>query len=140
MGFLSDGRGQKYAMLPFMVGTAFLTNVFYLPYLGLRRPLEDASMALDQGEGVTVSSQELTVAESKILPLAMLGVFAASVAWACFGRDGAEYGDVATRMSALVDMTMHTDRLAHSFFVDSIVFWGFQGYASRELWLDNPFH
>ena len=36
VGFLSDGRRQRVPMLPFMVGTAFLTNVFYLPYLGLR--------------------------------------------------------------------------------------------------------
>ena len=128
VGFLSDGRGQKVPMLPFMVGTAFLTNVFYLPYLGLRRPLDDAVAALDQpaGEGQEVSANEISLAESKGLPLAMLAVFAGSVLWACFGR-GAEFGDVSTRMTALVDMVLHSDRLAHSFMVDSLVFWGFQG-------------
>jgi hypothetical protein len=115
-------------MLPFMVGTAFLTNVFYLPYLGLRRPLDDAVAALDQpaGEGQEVSANEISLAESKGLPLAMLAVFSGSVLWACFGR-GAEFGDVSTRMAALVDMVLHSDRLAHSFMVDSFVFWGFQG-------------
>lgn len=85
-------------MLPFMVGTAFLTNVFYLPYLGLRRTFDDAAAAAKRGEGQDVSAKEMELAEGKGLPIAMLGVFAASVLWACFGR-GAEYGDVATRMS-----------------------------------------
>lgn len=116
-------------MLPFMVGTAFLTNVFYLPYLGLRRPLDDAVAALNQpdGRGQDVSANEISLAEGKGLPVAMLAVFAASVLWACFGR-GAEFGDVSTRMTALADMVLHSDRLAHSFMVDSLVFWGFQGY------------
>ena len=37
-GFLLDGRGQRWPMLPFLIGTAFLTNVFYLPWLALRSP------------------------------------------------------------------------------------------------------
>lgn len=49
------------------------------------------------------------------------------MAWGAVGR-GAEYGDLATRWSALVDMATHTDRLAHSFLIDSATFWAFQGW------------
>ena len=64
--------------------------------------------------------------ESKSLPMVLVGVFAASVAWGCLGRGGGEFGDVATRWNALVDMALHTDRLAHSFLIDSLTFWAFQ--------------
>lgn len=122
VGFLSDGRRQRVPMLPFMVGTAFLTNVFYLPYLGLRSPNTQLAPAEND-------ERAIGVAESKALPLGLLAVFAASVLWAAFGRGaGGEFGDVATRFNALVDMTTHTDRLAHSFLVDSLTFWAFQGW------------
>lgn len=49
------------------------------------------------------------------------------MAWGAIGR-GADYGDVATRWSALVDMATHSDRLAHSFLIDSLTFWAFQGW------------
>ena len=71
----SDGRGQKTPMLPFMVGTAFLTNVFYLPYLGLR-----ATGAELAGAPAPLPSQNdekaIQVGESKALPLTLLAVFA----------------------------------------------------------------
>jgi len=123
VGFLSDGRKQRVPMLPFMVGTAFLTNVFYLPYLGLRGPNPTLWPAADDADAKAVA-----VGESKSLPVVLVGVFAASVAWGCLGRGGGEFGDVATRWNALVDMALHTDRLAHSFLIDSLTFWAFQGW------------
>ena len=155
-------------MLPFMVGTAFLTNVFYLPYLGLRGmhvfcahassktrskereeggcvPAAGYTLALgcrhtdwrffprDTGPNPTLwpaaddaDAKAVAVGESKSLPVVLVGVFAASVAWGCLGRGGGEFGDVATRWNALVDMALHTDRLAHSFLIDSLTFWAFQ--------------
>eukprot|EP00961_Rhodomonas_salina_P105381 1419063-Rhodomonas_salina.2 len=106
-------------MFPFMIGTAFLTNVFYLPYLGLRSSSPDPSAVQSE------PAKALEIAESKWWPLAMTAVVAASVLWGSFAR-GAEYGDVSARAAALVDMATHTDRLAHSFMVDSSVFWLFQ--------------
>jgi len=126
VGFLSDGRGQKVPMLPFMVGTAFLTNVFYLPYLGLRSP-NTAVPAASLPELSDNDRKAVQVGESKALPVLLVAVFAASVAWGAFARGG-DYGDVATRFNTLVDMATHTDRLAHSFLVDSLVFWTFQGW------------
>jgi hypothetical protein len=60
-------------------------------------------------------------------PFCASGASSASVAWGAIGR-GADYGDVAMRWSALVDMATHSDRLAHSFLVDSLTFWAFQGW------------
>eukprot|EP00960_Hanusia_phi_P024075 710310-Hanusia_phi.AAC.2 len=127
-GFLSDGSKQKVPMLPFMVGTAFLTNVFYLPYLGLREPYEklqeSSETRSDSAEG---SKVELKISESKALPLLLTTVFLVSMAWGAYAR-GSEYGDVATRLATLWQMVSSSDRLAHSFAVDSLVFWVFQGW------------
>ena len=122
--FLSDGRRQKVPMLPFMVGTAFLTNVFYLPYLGLREENPSLLPPMDENDQKLVD-----FGESKAVPLVLIAVFAASMAWGAVARGGAgEYGDIATRFSALQDMVLHTDRLAHSFMIDSLTFWAFQGW------------
>jgi hypothetical protein len=123
VGFLHDGKGQRLPMFPFMVGTAFLTNVFYLPYLGLRSSSPAGAATAAESE----PAKALEIAESKWWPLAMTGVFLASLAWGAFAR-GAEYGDVSTRVAALVEMATHSDRLAHSFAVDGSVFWLFQGW------------
>ncbi|EKX41439.1 hypothetical protein GUITHDRAFT_112414 [Guillardia theta CCMP2712] len=124
-GFLSDGNKQKVPMLPFMIGTAFLTNVFYLPYLGLResfQKLQESGAVDTQG-----SDAELRISESKALPLLLTSVFVVSVLWGAYAR-GAEYGDAATRLETLWQFVSSSDRLAHSFAVDSLVFWIFQGW------------
>jgi hypothetical protein len=125
-GLLSDGRRQRVPMLPFLVGTAFLTNVFYLPYLGLRGPVDHRSDAAAQPPPPAA----LGVAESRWWPALMSAVLAGSVLWACYGRAGdvaGAWGDPAARWAALTGMALGTDRLAHSFLVDCGVFWAFQG-------------
>ena len=114
-------------MLPFMVGTAFLTNVFYLPYLVLRTPGPAVLDLDDPAAASETESKALALGEARAWPVTLLAVFAASVAWGAVGRGG-DYGDLATRWNALVDMATHTDRLAHSFLVDSLTFWAFQGW------------
>lgn len=62
-------------MLPFMVGTAFLTNVFYLPYLGLRSP-NSAVPAASLPELSDNDRKAVQVGESKALPVLLVAVFA----------------------------------------------------------------
>ncbi|KAJ1493375.1 hypothetical protein T484DRAFT_1929612 [Baffinella frigidus] len=121
-GFLSDSR--KPAMLPFCIGTAFLTNVFLLPYLALRTPWPSTPVPR---EDITASDDVLKVAEGKLLPLSMTAVLGLSLLWAAVGRGG-DYGGVAERATALWEMITHTDRLAHSFGVDCLTFWIVQGW------------
>ena len=114
-GFAIDGRGQKLPIWPFLIGTAFLTNVFYLPWLALRRSQQ------------TPPSSPLTPIErgmeSKVLPVLLVGVVILSAFWAAFGRP--EFGDWSLRWLDL-QQTLSRDRLAYSFAIDLATFWLFQ--------------
>ena len=116
-GFAIDGRGQRFPIVPFLIGTAFLTNVFYLPWLALRR------------ENSEVPSGELSplerFAESRVLPWVLVVVAIASVGWAAFGRP--EFGDFAVRLADFRS-SLGSDRLAYSFAIDLGTFWLFQGW------------
>ncbi len=129
--FFIDGRRQKVPMLPFLIGTAFLTNVFYLPWLGLRQSQTE------------VADEPLTplekVAEGPLLPCILSGVFLMSLLWAGLVRP--EFGGVADRWAELKYL-VGTDRLAYSFTVDLLFFWAFQGWLvgddmARRGWV-NP--
>ncbi|WP_017717383.1 hypothetical protein [Kamptonema formosum] len=129
-GFLSDGRQQRFPIIAFMIGTAFLTNVFYLPWLALRQPNPHTP------KGSLTFLEK--IAESRVFPLVLTGAVAASVAWATWARP--EFGDLRARWEALLEL-LSTDRLAHSFFIDIIVFWIFQSWLvaddmARRNWRD----
>ncbi|MGG6294591.1 hypothetical protein ACQ4M4_09210 [Leptolyngbya sp. AN02str] len=114
-GFAVDGRGQRLPIVPFLVGTAFLTNVFYLPWLALRHPNGDAvSLPLSRLE---------RLGEGRGLPIALMGVAIASFVWAGVGRP--EFGSLAQRWQSVVEL-VGSDRLAYSFVMDLLVFWVFQ--------------
>lgn len=116
-GFVGDGRGQRWPMVPFLIGTAFLTNVFYLPWLALRSPNPDPpTPPLTRWE---------QAAERRALPLMILVVAIASGLWAVWGRP--EFGDFSTRMANLRDL-LGRDRLTYSFAIDLLMFWLFQGW------------
>ena len=116
-GFAVDGRQQRVPIAPFLLGTAFLTNVFYLPWLALRRPHPDPPpLPLTRLE---------RVGESRVWALLLLGVAGLSLGWAAIARS--EFGDLPTRWANLVDLVQR-DRLAYSFFVDCLVFWAFQSW------------
>lgn len=110
-GFILDGRDQKIPMIPFLIGTAFLTNVFYLPWLALRHPNP-------QPPKLPLTALE-KVGESRTLPLFMLTVVIASVFWGIFGRP--EFGGLPQRWESLT-LAIATDRLAYSFLLDLILF------------------
>jgi hypothetical protein len=131
-GFLIDGRHQRWPMLPFLVGTAFLTNVFYLPWLALRSPTTDPISP-------PLSPLERGV-ESRGWPTLLLVVAIAAGAWAVWGRPGFDHG--VNRWADFRDL-LGRDRLAYSFMVDAIVFWLFQGWLvtddmTRRQWHHRP--
>jgi len=129
-GFAIEGRQQRVPMLPFLIGTAFLTNVFYLPWLGLRQVRRDRpSLPLNRLEAMT---------ESRAYPIALMLVMLAAIGWGLWGR--ADFGGIGDRWAALVQI-VQSDRLAYSFWIDMLVFWLFQGWLvpddmARRQWQD----
>lgn len=116
-GFLVDGRGQKWPMLPFLVGIAFLTNVFYLPWLGIRRSNPEwGDFPLSPLEQVT---------ESRGWSLFLTGIVFLSVSWALFARP--EFGNMGQRWQDLMQI-ISSDRLAYSFAIDLLFFSLFQSW------------
>ncbi|MBW4651539.1 MAG: hypothetical protein KME20_00515 [Kaiparowitsia implicata GSE-PSE-MK54-09C] len=116
VGFGVDGRGQRWPMLPFLLGTAFLTNVFFLPWVALRSP--------NPTPPPPPLSRLERLSESRGLPLLLLAVAIASLLWATFGRP--EFGDLGDRWASLVAI-VQGDRLSYSIYIDMLVFWLFQG-------------
>ncbi|WP_228058789.1 hypothetical protein [Nostoc sp. LEGE 06077] len=120
-GFVIDGRNQRFSIITFLIGTAFLTNLFFLPWLGLRQSNQQ------------VPTNSLTfiekIGESRILPSVLAVVFVISLGWGVFARP--EYGDFAVRWKALLDL-FFSDRLAYSFLTDLIVFWLFQSWLVKD--------
>ncbi|MBF2028926.1 MAG: hypothetical protein IGS48_19565 [Oscillatoriales cyanobacterium C42_A2020_001] len=116
-GFWLDGRNQRVPMLPFLLGTALLTNVFYLPWLALRQPNPAAV--------TTPLSRWERWAESRVIPIALSLVFLASLLWAAFARP--EFGTWGDRWNSLQTL-IGSDRLAYSFWFDLLVFWLFQAW------------
>ncbi len=115
-GFGMDGRGQRWPMLPFLLGTAFLTNVFFLPWVALRSP--------NPIPPTLPFSRLERLSESRGLPLLLLTVAIASLLWAAVGRP--EFGGVGDRWTSLVAI-VQGDRLSYSIYIDMLVFWLFQG-------------
>ena len=120
-GFFIERRGQKLPMSAFLIGTAFLTNVFYLPWLAVRNPatqIDDSPLTL--GEKIT---------ESRLLPSFLTIVFFVSIAWAIFARP--EFGDLSLRWESF-QLILSEDRLAYSFVVDLIFFSLFQSWLVQD--------
>lgn len=120
-GFIIDGRNQRFPLLPFLIGTAFLTNVFYLPWLALRQPNPQAP------SGSLTPLEKM--GESRMLPIAVSVAIAASLAWAALARP--EFGDLQARWTSLLEL-LSSDRLAYSFVTDLVVFWLFQSWLVRD--------
>ncbi|GAB1538902.1 hypothetical protein NUACC21_15660 [Scytonema sp. NUACC21] len=130
-GFLVDGRNQRFPIVPFLIGTALLTNVFYLPWLAIRRP--DTQPPKD-----SLNTLE-KIAESRTFPLVLTTVVVASIAWAILARP--EFGNLTVRWNSLIEI-LSTDRLAYSFAIDFLVFWIFQSWLvpddmARRQWNDR---
>ncbi|PSN18284.1 hypothetical protein C7271_13345 [filamentous cyanobacterium CCP5] len=116
-GFWLDGRGQRWPIGIFLVGTAFLTNVFYLPWLALRHP-----HSIPPGRPLGIPER---LGESRLLPLVLLGIVILSGFWAVAARP--EFGAWGQRWEAFTDL-LSRDRLAYSFICDGLLFWVFQGW------------
>lgn len=120
-GFLIDRRHQRVPMLPFLIGTALLTNVFYLAWLALRQPnSQPPTEPLNRLEAVS---------ESRGLPGFLTAIALISILWASLARP--EFGDLPTRWQALLNLITH-DRLTFSFIADLLVFWLFQAWLIKD--------
>ncbi len=120
-GFLIDGRNQRLPIVPFLIGTAFLTNVFYLFWLAVRQDNPEVpQLPLTRAE---------KLAESKFLPIFLTVVVLASLAWGLWARP--EFGDFTARWESLLTL-ISSDRLAYSFWIDLIVFWLFQAWLVKD--------
>lgn len=131
-GFATDGRQQRVSIVPFLLGTAFLTNLFYLPWLALRQP--------NRNPPLPPLSPFEKLAESRWLPGMLAIVALVAFAWAGWARP--EFGSLTDRWQALLQLSS-SDRLAYSFWVDLAVFWLFQGWLvnddlARRQW-QSPF-
>ncbi len=115
--FYLDNRGQKYPMSFFLIGTAFLTNVFYLPWLAIRE-------SVTKFDNQTLSLGE-KIAESRWLPSLLLIIAIASCGWAIWARG--EFGDLSSRWLDFQEILSH-DRLAYSFIIDLLFFFIFQSW------------
>lgn len=120
------GKGPKNAFVPYVLGMQLLTNAIYLPYLVLRKPWFPSSD--NDGAAVTLNGAE-RFGESRVAPLAFMGVGLLSLGWAVLGRP--EFGDLATRWASFVDI-VGTDRLTFSFVVDCLFFGAFQGWLMND--------
>ncbi len=120
-GFAIDGRGQRFPIAPFLIGTAFLTNVFYLLWLCVRQPSQEPPAP-------PLSPLE-KVGESRMLPIAVLVVVVAALVWAGVARP--EFGNLSDRSMALIELARR-DRLTYSFGVDLLVFWLFQAALVKD--------
>jgi len=120
-GFLVDGRGQRWPMFPFLVGIAFLTNVFYLPWLGIRRRNPElGDRPLSRLEQVT---------ESRGWGIFLSVIVLISISWAMFARP--EFGDIGQRSQELMQI-ISRDRLAYSFAIDLLFFSLFQSWLVND--------
>ncbi|KAK4533838.1 hypothetical protein CCYA_CCYA19G4720 [Cyanidiococcus yangmingshanensis] len=156
-GFLSDDWGrhwrkeyhrlcrQQLPMWIFLVGSALLTNVFYLPYLVIRRPLTSVTVPTNQASPKGVSSERneqkdemtaqssapdwlLRVGESRALPLLLSTMVLVAVFWAFGGRPTYPAAPPFSidRLTTYAHDILQKDRLAVSFPIDMLVFAIFQ--------------
>ena len=120
-GFFIERRGQKLPMAPFLVGTAFLTNVFYLPWLALR------NQATEMNDSPLTRMEKVT--ESPLIPVFLTIIFLVSILWGIFARP--EFGDLSMRWHSFQTL-IGEDRLAYSFAVDLIFFSLFQSWLVKD--------
>mmetsp|Transcript_13652 Transcript_13652/g.27972 ORF Transcript_13652/g.27972 Transcript_13652/m.27972 type:complete len:334 (-) Transcript_13652:851-1852(-) len=122
-GFLPDGRRQKgVSMMSFLLGTLFLTNLFWLPYMALREPYS-LSQDHSREDPPPLPSWSAPLEQGKVFPLVILTLAAICVAWMLYGRadvyPGA--GDFGLRWDQLTHL-VGSGRLAFSLALDVVIF------------------
>ncbi|GAB5363845.1 hypothetical protein AAMO2058_000918300 [Amorphochlora amoebiformis] len=121
-GFISENRTQKINMIGFLVGSSFLTNIFYIPYLALREEGGRVAIVDESDEASTTNSLQNSIqslVENKVFGPIVGGMATFAIAWALFARP--EFGDIGER-SAELKRILSSDRLAYSFAVDMGIF------------------
>ena len=126
-GLVADEKEYEYpgGMIPYLTGALFLTNVFYLPMVALRKPREGA--ALDEARAAPLTAVQ-RLGESRALAF-LCGVIvpALAILWGMEGRaDMFPSTGLDARFSTLATL-VSSDRLAFSFAADMLTFALFQG-------------
>lgn len=125
IGFAAEDVPRGRQPVPYSaiaVSVAFLTNIFYLPYLILRSS-DGAATVSELHRPVPSPSPFLRLAESRFLPASLLALALTSIGWACAARP--EFGDLPTRLASFQTI-LHDNILAHSLGVDALAFSLFQ--------------
>lgn len=111
---------------PFLIGSLFLTNLIYLPYLVLRNAA--TPKAPEHADKLSYPLDERTpfidFTESSWLPITAVTLLGVSLPWALFARP--HFGDIITRFHTFATTVLHGDILAYSFCLDLLVFACFQ--------------
>lgn len=123
---LSDGRCKKVEnKLAWFTGIMFLTNVFYIPFMGFRAAPEPELTAPSSDDSVTMASRppppplppnQPLPSWSPIVGATSLAVGILSIAWGLGARP--EFGDVTDRISYFQNM-FSNDRVFYAFIVDA---------------------
>lgn len=135
LAFVSDSISDDEKTIPaapFLIAAAFLTNIFYLPYLAIRRTQPPPFSKLKK-------TPLLNFAESRALPVGCVVLLLTSLCWGALARP--EFGDFGTRFESF-RAVVENDILAYSFVIDTLVFSLFQAWmvsddASRRKWADQ---
>lgn len=120
LGFASEdvsAEREGVPFAPFGIGGLFLTNMFYLPYLFLRK--SNPHRVTPQPKSHNFNNILLQYGEGKALPLKMaaLGVF--SIAWAFVGRPDMLPINIGERLASVPDLLSHSV-LCKAMFIDTI--------------------
>jgi len=142
-GFITEGRSQKKGVstLGFLIGSSFLTNIFFIPYLALRTSAPSLSprqqvMEVEEEEQngagindvVPFEDRVENIVENKYFGVTVGSMAAFSIFWGLFARP--EYGDLSQRGADFLQI-LKNDRLAYSFLVDMGIF------ALLQSWMVN---
>lgn len=112
---------------PFLLGALLLTNIFYLPFLALRRNSEPRVVASLPALPIPDARPRLVAfAESRLPPAIAGALFVAATLWAVLARGDAFSPDAAVRLAEFARLAFHDDILAFSFVADVAVFSLFQ--------------
>eukprot|EP01025_Chloroclados_australasicus_P005986 TRINITY_DN11972_c0_g1_i2.p2 TRINITY_DN11972_c0_g1~~TRINITY_DN11972_c0_g1_i2.p2 ORF type:complete len:451 (+),score=53.54 TRINITY_DN11972_c0_g1_i2:91-1353(+) len=118
----SKKLGSK--VIPLWIGTEFLTNIVFLPFLALMLAPETEDVK-NKNDFVDVSKWKFP-SWSNVCGITTLVLGGLSMAWAVFARP--EYGDFDQRLQFMVNSVM-TDRVAFAFAVDFVLYTFWQAFV-----------
>lgn len=118
LGFVSEDinpESRRVPYAPFAIGGLFLTNVFYLPYLILRKPNPHPVSPVSP----VSSNLLLRYGESRSLPLKMAALGVISLVWGVYARPDLLSMGLQVRFASIPGLISHSV-LAKAMLIDTI--------------------